>query len=338
MPSKPVTLLDLARRLGVSKATVSLALRGKPGMSEELRAQILAEAQRSGYRPNPVAVELMSIIQSQRHATGVETIAYLNTYRDPDFYRKVYGLMDFFTGARDHAAQFGYTVEFFDMFALRMTTARLVNILKARGVRGILVGPRWREDPDFDFPWDEFSAVLVGQTECRHRLYRVCLTTLRTLVARGYRRIGLALDQDDEYLRSGGEMFMRSCPPGVAMIPRIFEGDPKVFAEDWIVKNQLDAVVSLQSGFAEIVPGMKTKEGAPIGYANLCIPPGKTWSGIQQHLDKIGAESVNLLRSLLLSGTRGEANYHRVLLIEGEWVDGSTTRPLKQAMAPKTSG
>lgn len=45
-------LSDIAASTGVSAAAVSMALNGKPGVSESTRALILAEAERLGYRPN----------------------------------------------------------------------------------------------------------------------------------------------------------------------------------------------------------------------------------------------------------------------------------------------
>ena len=45
-----VTIRDIAERVHVSQAAVSLALRGKPGISEQTRTQILQSAQELGYR------------------------------------------------------------------------------------------------------------------------------------------------------------------------------------------------------------------------------------------------------------------------------------------------
>jgi transcriptional regulator with XRE-family HTH domain len=50
-----VTLQDIADACGVTRATVSRALRGSPGVSEFVRAQIVATAERIGYRPNRLA-------------------------------------------------------------------------------------------------------------------------------------------------------------------------------------------------------------------------------------------------------------------------------------------
>ncbi len=53
--STSATLLDVAVACGVSQATVSRAVRGLPGVSDELRAVIESTAERLGYRPNKLA-------------------------------------------------------------------------------------------------------------------------------------------------------------------------------------------------------------------------------------------------------------------------------------------
>jgi len=50
-----VTILDVARRAGVSKATVSRALNGKVVVSEEVKARIFKAIEETGYRPNLLA-------------------------------------------------------------------------------------------------------------------------------------------------------------------------------------------------------------------------------------------------------------------------------------------
>lgn len=49
MKNKPVTMADIAKELGISKNAVSLALRGKDGVSRDLRDRIMATAQAMGY-------------------------------------------------------------------------------------------------------------------------------------------------------------------------------------------------------------------------------------------------------------------------------------------------
>lgn len=52
---RPVTILDVARRAGVSKSSVSRAMRGSPHVSERRRAAVLKAAEELGYRPNFLA-------------------------------------------------------------------------------------------------------------------------------------------------------------------------------------------------------------------------------------------------------------------------------------------
>ena len=62
---KAATLADVAAATGLSPAAVSLALRGKPGVSDESRVKILEASRRLGYRP------LSSI---SRHHNGPVTV------------------------------------------------------------------------------------------------------------------------------------------------------------------------------------------------------------------------------------------------------------------------
>ncbi|CAM5568147.1 DNA-binding LacI/PurR family transcriptional regulator OS=Streptomyces violarus OX=67380 GN=FHS41_006547 PE=4 SV=1 [Streptomyces violarus] len=54
------SITDVARAAGVSASTVSRALRGRPGVSEEVRAQITAVAAQLGYTASRSAASLAS--------------------------------------------------------------------------------------------------------------------------------------------------------------------------------------------------------------------------------------------------------------------------------------
>ncbi len=84
---RAVTQDDVARAVGVSRTLVSFAFRGAPGVSESTRQEILAAAQRMGYRHNTAAANLAA---KHRSAIGLYLLDLLN---------EVYG--DVFTGFRE---------------------------------------------------------------------------------------------------------------------------------------------------------------------------------------------------------------------------------------------
>jgi LacI family transcriptional regulator len=65
--SRP-TILDVAKRSGVSKSTVSNVIRGTVGVSPEMRSRVLAAVEELGYRPNALARQL---VQQRTSTIGV---------------------------------------------------------------------------------------------------------------------------------------------------------------------------------------------------------------------------------------------------------------------------
>jgi LacI family transcriptional regulator len=75
---------DLAAAAGVSKMTVSLALRGHQKISPATRKRIQELAEKMGYRPNPLVQTLMANLRSTRPARYHSTIAWVTAFPTRD--------------------------------------------------------------------------------------------------------------------------------------------------------------------------------------------------------------------------------------------------------------
>ncbi|MHC1478903.1 LacI family DNA-binding transcriptional regulator [Frateuria aurantia] len=91
---RPITLTDIARGCGVSRATVSLVLRESPLVRDETRERVKAELRRQNYIYNRAAANL-------RRQTSSTIALVLNDLANPFF-------AEFASGVDDHLTQAGY--------------------------------------------------------------------------------------------------------------------------------------------------------------------------------------------------------------------------------------
>jgi DNA-binding LacI/PurR family transcriptional regulator len=124
-PLRPVTTHDVARRAGVSQATVSQVLSGNPRarVAAATRERVLEVAEALGYRPNILARGLVS---GRSYAIGVVVPDLTNPF-----------FLDVVTGAERVAAEAGYAVLPGD--TRENTAARRLEALRARQVDGVII-------------------------------------------------------------------------------------------------------------------------------------------------------------------------------------------------------
>jgi DNA-binding LacI/PurR family transcriptional regulator len=124
-PSRPVTTHDVARRAGVSQATVSLVLSGNPRarVAAATRERVMEVAEELGYRPNIFA---RGLVRGRSYALGVVVPDLTNPF-----------FLDVVTGAQRVAAEAGYAVLPGD--TRESTPARHLEALRARQVDGVII-------------------------------------------------------------------------------------------------------------------------------------------------------------------------------------------------------
>jgi DNA-binding LacI/PurR family transcriptional regulator len=123
--SRPVSIKDIARALGVSHSTVSRALRDSPLVRAETVSEIKQKAYALGYRPSAVA---RSLVTRETRTIGIV----VTTIADP-FHGEVV------TGIEEVAGAAGYSVILASSHREPEREIRAVRALQERRVDGILV-------------------------------------------------------------------------------------------------------------------------------------------------------------------------------------------------------
>ncbi len=183
---KNYTIAEIAKELGVNKATVSRALSGKGNLSEETREKILAFARRHNYRPNAVA---QSLAQSRTCNLGLMIPGDSSVF-DVAFFR------DCLQGICKVAAENGYDVLVtMDEEHPIEQMLRLIENRKVDGVialRSLVGSPVARVLKEKNVPF-----VLVGSSEDQEAVCvdndnrSACREMTGRLIARGMGRMAL---------------------------------------------------------------------------------------------------------------------------------------------------
>ncbi|HEY9250976.1 MAG TPA: LacI family DNA-binding transcriptional regulator [Rariglobus sp.] len=336
-------LRDVAKAAGVSIMTVSLALRNHPKLPVGTRNRIQGIAAKLGYRPDPNIGRLMERVRSGKASAAGTVLAYLTTCEAHFDWRNKPTQRDYHDGAAQRARELGYQLEEFWLRAPRMTEQRLVNILRNRGIDGVIVAPL--PSPDYlfrNFSWEYFSAVELGYSQLGIVLHRCCnqqvasmTLLLRRLHAAGYRRIGLAVGPgEDERVNNhwrAAYLSNQSIFGDLRETP-IYFGDKTDWSraglQRWLRRVGPDAVVTVgvdvQRWLAEL--GLDTP--GDIALANVDLNetmPDIT--GINQNALQVGAAAVDLLLSQMRTNERGVPAVPRTLMVDGHFVQGATSRP-----------
>src|SRR5215510_4788304 len=168
-----VTLQDIADRAGVSRTTVSMALRNLANLPLSTRRRIREMADALGYRPNPLVATLMSYQRAAKSDRPKHlTLALILKFSRDDVWPE-YVSPDLISGAVQRAGQLGYNVERFWVSDLKMDGARLSQMLSERAVPGLLVAPLSTPTGHLRLDWEGFSTVAIGDSVVRPELHRV---------------------------------------------------------------------------------------------------------------------------------------------------------------------
>jgi LacI family transcriptional regulator len=335
-----VSLRHIAERVGVSRMTVSQALRDDGRIAEATRERVRAAARELGYEPNPRLGTLMSETARTRHGVTGEALAFMTSEPTRDGWKRYSG--GIFANSERRAAEHGYRLEPWWIADPDMTPARINQIIWSRGVRGVIIANVSRQffadwGGTLPIEWERFCTVEIGGGLLKPAVHHVrhdhqagLFIALDELEALGYRRIGLCLrtedDQRTHHRWSGAYLVWRRLKGyETDLQPLIVEDLEPVAVRRWIRRNRLEAILS-----PGILPlrewGLRVPE--KLGFASLDLwgERAAATAGIEQRRDELAAAAVDMLMTLLWRNQRGVPEHPMSLLLPGRWVAGETVR------------
>jgi DNA-binding LacI/PurR family transcriptional regulator len=340
---KRISMTDVARRAGVSKNTVSLALRSDPQIPESTRQRVRQVAADMGYTANPVVSELMAELRKSSEAAYKHNFALINANQDRRAFQQHPTVPDYVAGCRRRAAALGYGLDEFWLHHPDLRDGRLESILRARGIRGALVIGMMKENvlpAGFETLWKSFAAVVTGVRTHDPTLSFVCvdhhaliIEALERICERGIQRPALVIEETIDRLVGGRftaafEHGLKNLRPQNRLAPFLkvdaSRANPSLF-RDWLSRRRPDAILTLHTVVEEWVTAAGLRIPRDIGLVQLeCRRGCEDWAGMEQHNDLTGEAAVDLLISLTTAGKEPLTLSPRGILITPTWKNGRT--------------
>jgi len=335
-----VSLAEIAKGAGISKAAVGYALQNKPGVSKTTRERVFQIAKKLGYSPDARIATVMTAVRASEKKQLLP-IAWLNTHSEQNAWEKYKFLSPYLEGAKIRAVQLGYKLEEFWLYQPGMTMRRMSQILYQRGIDGVIVTQYWKH---FNLNWNYLTGVAIETTLISPGLHTVVsdtfcnfLLAIKMLKRFGYRRIGVCLDSSVNrrtYHAMGAMVpFLDTAPPKLEHIPPLFysgEGSgawktTQKQLKPWLHDYRPEVVVGHSSFLVEYIEKAGFSVPKDIGVIHLATDDDVSdWAGICANKREIGAAAVEKTVSQIQQRQVGLPKTPFNILVRGSWSPGRT--------------
>jgi len=323
----PPSFRQIAAKLGLSASTVSRAFHQDPRIRPETVRRVMAALKAEDYQLDPIVSIGMSKIRQRRFYR--ETIAWCG-----DSPRKSAPWVEsLFQSAEDYGARLGYKIEYFHFERNHPAAlARLGAIWKARGIRGVLLGPFRSTYENLSFPWSDFAWVVIGRPFERPALHSLgrdyptdIRTALRWLGEQGCRRVCFLQDPGTGYaFRQPLLLASLAHYHGIRPRPRTpcFEPDarqPEKF-NAWLKENRPDGLI-LPHWREPLLRRLDSLPTVLLTSPATSAKPGQRY--FSPRFEVMGQSAANLLHRLLSNRELGIPAYKQSIVINSHFLPTS---------------
>lgn len=337
-----VTLQAIADACGVTKGAVSLALRGKPGVSRATRKHVEETARRLGYRPDPGVSALAQ--RRWRHSSRKPVINLALVTAANSEFGEDSPEFQFFA---DNADRLGYGLS---LIRLRSgDTARDLNRqLRALVVQGVLLNrfekppfseAEWWKEVKWDLcAWVAFNEAMLAPPTHRvlDNTFSNTQNTLQRMADRGYHRVAFLKQTDAlsrENARQHGAFLQYAAThakerASVFEIPARIQPDSPVW--DAVRKFSPEALLLGYTGLWMVVP----KDLSTLPWASLAVwehrlkgvgePGVPSAAGNLLSLEERATAAIDMLDFQIRRQDYGLPARRHTMLVDGRWIEGDS--------------
>jgi LacI family transcriptional regulator len=217
-----------------------------------------------------------------------------------------------------------------------MTPSRMTGILRARGIKGLILHSLPETNGRLDLHWEHFACVTKGLTVAVPAMHRVVSShyddmqlVIGKLKQKGYQRLGLVLGQAHD-VRVGRAWLASYClheneiPPRTRIPALLYpKPDPALFAR-WLREHQPEVILCadqlVPQWLAELGPKIRRK----VGLVHLdWSPEYAPMAGIDSDSEMLGTAAIDLLVGQLHAHEYGIPRREKVVEVMGRWVPGA---------------
>jgi LacI family transcriptional regulator len=337
--SKRITLKDVAAHAELSVAAVSMALRQHPSLPLVTINRVRAIADELGYTPDPMLCALAVHRSQMRPRRTLGVIALVSNGATRDGWLELPGMARILAGAKARAHALGYEMQPFWINDAHVSSARLNQILIARGIKGVLLAPSQGDAGLCSLDREAFSIVALDQTATESGIshvvtnhYANILRCWRELRAHGFTRVGLVTNSDwtkrSDHQCEAAHTFVQArhstARDHVPTLSLTGAGHCDQIRA-WLRRHRPHAVINGSPEFHAAVRAERLQIPHDVGYVSLDVNediPGAT--GINPLGEVIGEMALDILNSLLQRGSRGAALNTVGTHVVGAWCEGRT--------------
>jgi len=319
-----VTCKTLAASLGVSTSTVSRALRNDPRLREETIKKVKQAAAEAGYQLDPRISKAYTQVLNRSHSSLQHIALIHNKPTNQQFQSgpaKAY-----WTAAVSVSKRLGLGISMFTRHEVQGKGKRLSDILRHRGIEGLLVCPFYEPDiRSWNFDWDSFSVVAVGSSPQKPTMLKVDTDDYghgydltKALIEDGARRIGYITTpgqiSHEERRSAAGyqsacDVFQATGFPIRMVKNRSGNGTmpEKKQLLDWFYRGKMDAIVTAVPWAADYLKQTQALSERKIGFPFRPPDRFKQALYVDYGPETIVSPALHLLKDQLFSQKKGVA-------------------------------